>query len=758
MDFTRFKEIVSAFADDPTAVHFERGNLILQVQGEVLAARLHQRSTGIVVEEDGTEYEAAKWIAQRLAQLDQLAYSVTQMLPPCEGFITAKAKLSDLLEYSNSDLPCEEDDALDAMEMVLGRRLAGMCSVIYLTSDAGEGKTTLINQLATNQAALYRERKTDWLLVPVALGGSPFLRLDNVVAAALLNQLRFRRLYFDAFIQLVRLGVVVLALDGFEEVFVETEGDAASSLGNLISDLKGEGTILVAARTAYFDFKSLDQQARLIDAVRGFDVGFAKLSLDRWGKEEFLSFCEANGVDSGSSLYEELAAKLSPSHPLLTRAVFVRRIVEMASYSESLDFLTQTEDVNDLFHPFIDTILKREIEQKWLDKSSTVAIPLLTVDEHHELLQLIAEEMWLTKRSLLPFQTCESLAEIYCDSTRKTPVVTRQVRERLSSHALLTPEKNRGQLSFDHDHFKEFFLGEVVGLYIMRNSQADLRKLLRVEVLPNFSADIAVSFCISNNLSCSEIITRIQEVAGTEGQASFVRENAGALVARALGRSHENYPTIQVAGLSFPPDSLSNRILENVSFEKCFFQATSLNGDIENVHWTDCQFDHLEIAAHARFRTITFSDCEIRRFSFSKLEGTVSEYFDPRTISGLLINHGAAVSNRGTTVLKSIEDKQDDEEIAFLRKLLTIFSRSLHVGDRVLSLKFGASAGKFTSDTLPLLISKGVIEEVMHRGAGYQRNYRLGKAVSEIASALVASEGSFRKFLEVVAPISPSKP
>jgi hypothetical protein len=114
------------------------------------------------------------------------------------------------------------------------QRLAGVSSVIYLTSDAGEGKTTLINHIARFQAESYKKKETDWLLVPVTLGGRPFMRLDDVVVGELANRLKFLFLYYQAFLELVRMGVIVLALDGFEEMFVETSsGDATSALGNL---------------------------------------------------------------------------------------------------------------------------------------------------------------------------------------------------------------------------------------------------------------------------------------------------------------------------------------------------------------------------------------------------------------------------------------------------------------------------------------------------------------------------------------------
>jgi hypothetical protein len=751
MDFARLKEVLSAFADDPSALHFEKGNIMVQIQSEVISAKVTPGEFGLMIEETGLAPQpVGKWLTGRIAHLDQLAHSISQTTSPCKDFITSPAHLLDQLEFASSDELVKVHDALATTMATLARRTPGMCSVLYVTSDAGEGKTTLINQMALSQAKLYTERRADWLIVPISLGGNPFLRLDNVIAAALLNQLRFRRLYFEGFMQLVRLGYIVLALDGFEEVFVETAGDAVSSLGNLISDLKGEGTLLVAARTAYFDFRRLDQQARLIDAIPGFDVGFAKVSLDRWGVTEFVSLCELNGVPEGASLYEELRTKLGTNHPLLTRAVFVQRMVDLAKADQGLAFITQTEDVNDLFHPFIDTILRREIESKWIDKLSEVAGPLLSLEEHYGLLELISEEMWLSKRSSLPLDTCDSLAELFCDTGKKSPSISRQVRDRLSHHALLVSDSTRAQISFDHDHFRDFFLGELLGAYLMTGSQADLRKLLRVDALQNFALDITVSFCVTRHAEIEKVVKTILEVASTEGPSSFLRQNSGALVIRLVSRASETGPTIQVEDLSFPVDALANRRVVRTKFRRCYFQETELSSEISNVEFEGCDFEDLQLASHARIDGVRFIDSEIRALTFFKNGSSGTDYFDPKLIASLLLAHGAEISRNSQIVISSVVLADDDKETSCIRKLLSIFTRSLETSENVLNLKLGVNAGWFFSDFLAELIKINILEEVPHRGRREQRRFRLGMAVGDIATALAKANGSFKSLRQIL--------
>ncbi|GAJ22869.1 unnamed protein product, partial [marine sediment metagenome] len=133
-------------------------------------------------------------------------------------------------------------DALQEIIDQLDDRSALASYVMYLTSDAGEGKTTLLNYLAKTQAKKYLERKSNWLLLPIPLAGRPFLRFDDIIISSLMNRLRFPHFFFDSFIELVKMGAIVPAFDGFEEMFIESStGEAISALANLLNKLSSEG-------------------------------------------------------------------------------------------------------------------------------------------------------------------------------------------------------------------------------------------------------------------------------------------------------------------------------------------------------------------------------------------------------------------------------------------------------------------------------------------------------------------------------------
>jgi hypothetical protein len=749
MDIGRLKDILASFADNPTGLILEKGRLVVQIQGELLSANISVKDGQLYVMEDNCpSLVAERWVAQRIAQMDFLAERIMGLFPISDRFVTPRGSLLDQIEQQPDGTPAAVENGLNSAIQFLSRRPGGTCSVLYLTSDAGEGKTTLIGRIAGDQARAYKAKQTDWLLVPINLGGNPFLRLDNVIAAALLNQLRIRRFYFDAFMQLVRLGFLVPALDGFEEVFVETAGDAVSSLGNLIQDMKGEGTLLIAARTAYFDFRRLDRQARLLDAMPTVEVGFGRLSLQRWGKDQFVDYCKRGGIQNPPQLYDKLARIVGPEHPFLTRAVFVRRIADIAKAQDGFEFLYNINpEIQKTFLPFIDRILDREITEKWLDKQSEVASPLLSLVEHHKLLGLLSEEMWISKRGTLPTEMCESLADIFCDTEGKNPAVSRQVRERLISHALLAMDTNTSGIRFDHDHFREFFLGEQIGNYLATSANSDLRRLLRVETVSPWTLDSATTFALHKEPNAVYLLRTVLGAATSEGPSSFVRENAAALSLRlAQNLSAEERP-FRISNLTFPPDSLRERQLESYEFENCYFRSTRISHAFKKVQFEKCEFEHIDLADSTRFEDVTFSDCVLHGLTFED-EGEVVDYYDPEIIESFLSATGAHFIRQQQAFLPTVPVPKDDDGVRMVRKLLTVFTRSTQIGESVLSLRMGVYASRFAKELLPTLEDNGVLKEIQNRGGGNQRRFRLGRSMASIADALAGSRGSYDEFLK----------
>jgi len=747
MDQTRFKQILSTFVDSVDQFEIKRGTLVVQMGSELISAELRQRADGLFIEEDGVQHRAEQWIVRRLAQLDLLAERILSSVPSVTSFVIPKADILETINESPLDQVIESDSAVDGLTNLLDRRPAGTCSVIYLTSDAGEGKTTLINRLAHQQAEGFRKRQTDWLLVPIALGGRPFLRFEDVVVAALMNQLRFQRLYFDAFVELVRMGVIIPALDGFEEVFVETsDGDAVSSLGTLIRQMSGDGSLLIAARKAYFEYRRLETQVKLLDALPDVDVAFSRVRLRRWKKEEFVTYAILNGIREGARLYSEITNRVSEDHPLVTRPVLIKRLVEIAQGYEDFSFIASIRpETGEFFLRFIDKILEREATQKWIDKLGDPPSPLLTVEEHHQLLGYISEEMWISKAGVLSAEMLDSMAELIAESLGKSPVIARQIRERVKQHALIVASStNRKDFLFDHDNFREFFLGEQLGWHMLKGRPADLRKLMRVDIIQEFTFDTAISLLETNQADWIGVLTLIHEVARSEGPSSYVRENAGGVVIRVLERIGNRNATVE--DLVFSGDALQGRAIHNVEFKRCYFRPTSLGkATLLNCKFIECEFERLEVEGASSINGVVMGRGTVVRTLGVLKNGEASEIYEPRRIADIITQAGFATTDAERQLDLELDRATTDPRLAMLEKALHAFQRSTQINRGTFRLRLSLNANAFFDQVFPDLLSSGVLEEVT-KGPARDR-FKLGIPFGAVVDAITRSEGSYERCL-----------
>ncbi len=749
MTFDEFKRVLTTFADNPNALDFDKGRLLIQIMDEVLEVEVRQKAGSVLVTDNGDELPADQWLINRVARLPQLADRILSYIEQEPSFVTPSGKLLDQLEQSTTDEPQPVDDAATTIRRVLDRRPAGTSSVLYLTSDAGEGKTTLINYVAYEQAKAYKKKETDWLLIPISLGGRPFLRFDDIITASLVNRLRFNFYWYAAFLELVRMGVLVPALDGFEEMFmVSSSGEALSALGNLLESLESSGTLLISARKAYFEYKSFGNRAKIYDAIRSQSAAFADLAINRWDKQQFLEYCNKRQIGDCGSLYEEVLARFGPHHPLLTRAVLVRRLLDVAGPMTNISSLlgklgTAPEDY---FYQFVDTIIEREATEKWLDTSgqTSVAQQLLSVQEHHILLSLIAQEMWLVSSDQIKDDALDVIAEIFADTYSKTPVVSRQIKERLKQHALIiNVPGNRLMFTFDHEEFKNFFLGQAIGRTIAENAINDLRTMLRAALLPNQAFDSAIQYLRTSAFDLEAALKLLQEMSRAEIITSFARENCGGLIIRLLD-GFEKSPVL-VQTVSFPLDALAGRKIHNATFKTCYFQPSRLDSsELKDCVFESCSFDRIELHPRTELANVRLIDCGVTSLISADGENRV---FGPNEITSLLARAGFDLPAHSQEQMEEPVAVWD-EDLRALERLLRTFTRATVIREDTIRWRLGEAAPTFIETVLPRLIRVGILNAVFDPISGKHDRYRVGVKMQDIDDAFVSSEGRLDSFLQ----------
>ena len=749
MEHAEFREILTAFVDKRADIDWERGKLTLEIRDDIIEAKVSMRGGDLFVEENGERCRASDWIVKRIARLPLLADRILTYLADEPYFIEPAGKLLERMEESPDDTEKEVEEVTPTVRELLDRRPAGTSTVLYLTSDAGEGKTTLIHHMARCQAIKYKQKETDWLIVPIALGGRPFLRLDDVTIATLVNQLRFPFLYYEAFIRLVRLGAVVPALDGFEEMFVEGQaGDAVSSLGNLMQQLHSQGTVLIAARNAFFEYKSLQAQAPLFDSIRDESADFARIKLSRWDRNRFISYADKHSVD-GEVLFENFAGKLDDEkHPLLTRAVLAKRLVEVASDSIGRENLIESINLEGehYFERFVESIVDREAREKWIDRSGEPARPLLTVQQHIELLTETALEMWISETAVLRSDMFDYIVELYAQSQKMETHVANQVRNRITQHALIAAANGKPKsFRFDHEEFYHYFLGKAVARMVTGGDAPNIRLAFRKARFPALALEVAARG-VSDDAQ-SRVIDVLNHTCETDTRTSFVKENSGDLIIRLIDAG--NLGEVEVRRMAFTVNSLRGRTLENVTFHDCYFQRTELAGSkIRNCSFEECKFAQIDLSETMEILGSRLHRCEVHSVPRSS-DGTA--IYAPRAIENILERKGFQVTVSGHHADDdSVQDVQPEEMLVLTERMCRVFFRSTGVNENTFRQRFGSDATLFLDQVLPRLKEYGVLKDVPYKGSGQQLRYQLDVSLHDVQRWIEKANGSFETFLQHV--------
>jgi hypothetical protein len=554
-------------------------------------------------------------------------------------------------------------------------------------------------------------------------------------------------LYYESFIELVRLGLIVPAFDGFEEMFmVSSSGEALSATGQLMTKLNSSGNVLIAARQAYFDYKGFGAQAKLFDTISMDSVAFAKIGINRWSKDQFEEYAISRNIADGEEIYNVVTARLGADHPLVTRPVLVNKLLSVVESTNSLNQIsTALENSIDYFPKFVDAIIIREADTKWIDTSGENK-PLLSKDQHYELLAAVAEEMWLNNTDSLPFNIIDLLAELYAESQGFSVQISRQIKERLKQHALLVNAEGINQLKFDHEEFQEFFLGISCYQALKNNKIQDFKNLLRKGVIYGQTVEVIAGYSRKEQHSSAKNIAELFRVIQiNENATSYVKENCGKIILKLL--SNKDGSGIVLENYSFPVDSLKGVSLQNLTIKNSYFQSTGILGtEINSCLFENCAFDNILIDNDdCKVDNGILRSCEIIAVQNSTKE---LDFYDPFNIERELETLGFIFDQDNDSDSEELIETKIDEDLALVQKALRRFIRSSQINDDVFRIKLGKEAEYFIDDLLPILIQEHIIKEVEYQGAGKKRRFKLTAMFDKINSALKTSEGSFDKFIE----------
>lgn len=745
MQLENFKRIVTTFADEDGDLAIDgHGTLLLGIRGIEVVAQIKQTPNGVKVKHEGVEWSAEQWIYSYLAKLDRLADRIISSVSPPPHYVSPSGKLLNLENQTDEKYTDSREELINQ----LGDYPVDMTLIYFLTSDAGEGKTSLIEKISVDQAKAFKKKKAYTLILPVPLGGRPFLRFDDAIIASLSNRFRFPFLYYDSFLELVKMGAIIPAFDGYEEMLSQSEsGEAISAIGDLVDQLSSRGTLLVAARKAYFD-SSLSSQSKLLDSVRKEKrVEIRRFALDRWSRKVFLKYAEERNVAKPEELYGKVAHRLKDDqHPVLTRAVLVRRLLDVAEEEDDLDQFLQRlgQSQTDYFFDFVEGIVEREVI-KWIDSSGTE--PLLTRDEHHELLSLLAFEMWVAGVENLGLDIVRLVVQIFCDDRNKPPTILRQINDRINDHSLLGLDHSAGSMKrirFDHEDFQAFYLGQALARALDSEHNTNARMILDARQLSQpVVKEVARYLTVSETspIPSDKLFDDLHQLARAKQYVSYIRENCGALMLELAERTNKSH---SITGVSFPSNALDQRELKNLKISESFFNSTNLNSNITNCTFEKCRFMELALNGDQNLRGTIFNDCTFDSVSVGNdSDGGYRNFFNPGTVTAILINHGFKLKSQQEVICKDPDPTKMDKDMQIALRFIQMFTRSTAVPENVARTRIGSDSGRFFNILLPKLQHAQLVVPT-----GKPKNkLRLVVPLSRIDELIESSGSSFEQFI-----------
>ena len=572
----RFALDLSVFADLGTGVPSVAGeiaepSILFSRNGYQVELKISLVSGAIqeIVEGEATRHASFKallaserygalrtWAARQRAFLSQEQSGGTEI--PLTGSI------------NNGIEKCSLSDVESALN---GPRKFDATRVLLIDGPAGIGKTQFILGISKSRAENYLSQQFP-LVLHIQSRGRSLSYLSDLMAFSL-QRLRVD-VTFDQVPILVKHGLVTIAVDGFDELAdPEGYGMAWSQVSDLVSMVRGEGTMILAGRETFI---GRDRLLRDIKTLRPETDDISVFTLNAPNKAEALRFFEAEGWTEPQR--DAIENFLEPSS-LALRPFFLRTLSDHAIAAKIGD----TSSTN-ILAILIEAMIEREITKF----GEAVELELSQAERRQYIGALMAEvardmaensTVALSDATLM-FLVDVALPKEVSDST------TRLLKSRSQAIAFLTNDDRSGYRRFQHEKFYEYFLSKVI--------------------VDNISTESAIKPVARNLLASSFLETFGGIVSGSTPVEEARKFLGGALRMSAsyvaLDRTKRNLGALLIASLGIS-DLVDNFVVEDTETDEVRFAGTAAPANLNRVIIS--QFD----CRGADISEVSFNQCMV---------------------------------------------------------------------------------------------------------------------------------------------------
>lgn len=654
--FETLKKEISSFADDENEIIFERnGTVTFERQGQMIDFQLIDKEGAVFVKYNSILIPYKRFLAKELARLDILANKIIQKGKSENIYVDPSATLVETRKKT-------ESNALEILNKECSTPLFAGSKISFVTADAGHGKTALLKQFQYEQAKKYSENNTNFLFWHIDLHGRDLVRLNEAIMYEL-GELRFSGLYYSSIITLIKHNLIILGIDGFDELAAEIGGETAlGSLTGLVSKMDGSGTLIAASRRTFFNTQDYLKRTGFLRRNIDVDCEFNEIKIHNWKRNQCIEYLSYY-FNNPEAEYENMLALLkSENHPLLERPYLFTKLVLYSSESKVLPSVFISSGGNTLIgiNEVIEAFVKREV-LKWKDTDKETGKPYINFDQHIRLLSEIAQEMWSNQKDIISIETIQFLLTILFDDWKIEGRIQPLVIRMAESHALLIPVENKDVYrKFDHEEFKNFFVARALEQILIEavriNDFSKVHSFLYIAQLPD-----SVAQYLSKRLDSSMVLPVVEgllSIKKQEWKPTYLQPNIGTLLPYVLDGYSPDKQLIIGDKITLSSLIFENKKLENIEFRGCSFINISFkNTSLRNVTFDSSTFTDIRFyeKTNNAFSNVRINkNCSINMVTtISENEEIYSEY-SPYNICELLKSKGVMCSEEGTQ-----QDKQE---------------------------------------------------------------------------------------------------
>jgi len=459
--------------------------------------------------------------------------------------------------------------------------------------------------------------------------------LDDLMAFSL--QTIRSAVTYDQVPVLVRHGLIVAAIDGFDELGDPNGYDTAwAQLSDLISIVRGRGTLILAGRDTFVS------RARLLKDVNSLREGVdivGSLTLDAPNTEQARDWLVAHGWPT-DSLQMPAVSVLFDDDSFARRPVFLKLLAEQIKPKE-----LRKEKEGFLTPLLLHSIISREA--KLFGKAVQAVLPVERLE------CFLSDFMLETAREMADMQT-ESLDGATLSWVAEAAIgdgvpadVVGLVKNRAAVVALLVNDERPGYKAFVHTQIHNYYLSRVAIEALARGDVPKFirRNILGAEFLSTF-IDVAAEYALRGSGILSAFLSRAQNLAQTYPNLDRGARNIGALLFASTQNIQAN----------------DNVYLAGFQVDEAIIRGTAGSATINEVviSQLDCRQADVRGLIFENSSVITLIADDASRFHFSfplpriLVDGQGGQITDPEQITCWLASRGRSTSAPSSAVVSEV--------------------------------------------------------------------------------------------------------